>query len=821
METLLAILALAALALGLLYNGRARLAWLAPLVLVFVTWGLLGGGAGSWVFWVLAVPLALVVLVLALPALRRAVLTRRLRPLLAPLFPRMSETERTALEAGTVWWDAELFSGAPEWRKLLDFEIRELAPREKAFLEGPCEALCGLLDDWEIQRRGDLTPEAWDAIRREGFMGLIIPESFGGLGFSAQAHSAIVTKLSTRSIAAAVTVMVPNSLGPAELLLHYGTDEQKSRWLPHLARGTEIPCFALTEPGAGSDAGAMRSTGVVCRGTYEGREVLGLRLSWDKRYITLSARATLVGLAFKLRDPERLLGGEEELGITCALVPASTPGVEIGERHDPLGVPFVNGPTRGRDVFVPLDAIIGGPKMAGQGWRMLMETLSAGRGLSLPGMACGASQLVTRAIGAYASLREQFDTPIGRFEGVAERLAAIGGMNYLMNAARRLTAGAVDSGQKPAVISAIAKCWLTEGMREVLNHGMDVVGGAGIVRGPRNVLAAGYQALPIGITVEGANILTRSMIVFGQGAIRCHPFALEEIDSLRDGDLARFDRALFGHLGAIASNSARGALLGWTGGRLARAPLDGPTAPYFRQLARLSAAYAVCSEAAMLTLGGTLKRRESLTGRLADGLAWLYLASAALKRFLDEGQPESDLPFLRWSVERALHRVEEALLGLLDNLPSRPLARVLRWTLFPAWARRRAPSDRLGGEIARALLDGGRARVAHTADAHVPSPDELGLGTLERALGLHLAAQGARQKLRDAVRAGKLQRAPEPLLAEAALAAGVIDAEERKRLRAAADAREEAIAVDSFPDWAPQRGTAAGRARGAVEAARS
>ncbi|HEY7729172.1 MAG TPA: acyl-CoA dehydrogenase, partial [Candidatus Eisenbacteria bacterium] len=453
------------------------------------------------------VVVALLIVLLAVPAVRRRMISAPLMGLLSGILPRMSRTERTALEAGTVWWDADLFSGRPDFRKLLEFRPRSLSERERAFLDGPTEELCRMAREWDVERRNDLPPEAWEFVKRKGFFGLIIPEAYGGLGFSAIANSAVVTKLATRSVSAAVTVMVPNSLGPAELLLHYGTDEQKRHYLPRLARGEEIPCFALTGPEAGSDAASTKSVGVIGRGTFEGREVLGMRLTWDKRYITLSPVATVIGLAFRLVDPERLLGGEEDLGITVALVPARLPGVDIGPRHDPLGVPFLNGPTRGTDVFVPLEFIIGGPAMAGQGWRMLMECLAAGRGISLPALSSGAAQLAARAAGAYATVREQFDLPIGRFEGIEEPLARIGGLCYLLNAARTLTAGAVDAGEKPAVLSAIVKAYSTEGMRQVVNAAMDIQAGAGISRGPRNTLAGAYMAVPIGITVEGANIL--------------------------------------------------------------------------------------------------------------------------------------------------------------------------------------------------------------------------------------------------------------------------------------------------------------------------
>ncbi|MCB9916047.1 MAG: acyl-CoA dehydrogenase [Planctomycetes bacterium] len=796
MNTLLVVL-LIALSVWLLYLGRGKLAWLLPLAVGLLLWRVLGEG-GTFGWWLCTVLFLALAGTLAWAPVRRALLSRRLMPMLAPLFPTMSATEREALEAGTVWWDAELFAGRPDWSKLLNQPVPELDAREQAFLDGPCEELCRMLDDWQVLHSDDLPTEVWDFLKREGFLGLIIPESYGGKGFSARANSAVVAKVSSRSVTAAVTVMVPNSLGPAELLLHYGTEAQKQHYLPRLASGAEVPCFALTEPGAGSDAGSMTSHGVVCRGTWEGREVLGMRLNWNKRYITLNKAATVLGLAFKLRDPDGLLGDKEELGITCALIPRETPGVVADKRHDPLGVPFINGPTQGHDVFVPLEFIIGGPANAGKGWRMLMDCLAAGRGVSLPAQSCGAAQLTARTTGAYASIREQFGLPIGRFEGVEEHLAIIGGMTYLMDGARRLTAASIDSGQKPAVITAICKAYLTEGMRTVVNNGMDVVGGAGISRGPRNVLARAYQALPVAITVEGANTLTRSMIIFGQGAVRCHPYALEEIESLAARDVKRFDAAFFGHIAHFFGVFTRASVLGWTHAVIAPTPLEGPAERYFQHFTRLSAAYAVCAEISMMTLGGALKRKEMLTGRLADGLAWLYLGTATLKRFVDAGQPDRDRALFEWAAETALHEVETALLGLLDNLPARFVARVLRWKLFPPLWRFHGPSDRQRAKAARALLDGDPAREALTTGIFVPPATEPGLGALEDALTKVLAAQPVRAKLKDLVREGKLERAREAAQVEAALAAGHLSEAEADCWRAAAAAREDVIQVDAF-----------------------
>jgi acyl-CoA dehydrogenase len=793
---ILALLAAGAVALALLHLGRGRAAWtLGGATALGV---LAAGGAPRALLVTGAVLLGVAVLVLAVPALRRRFVTARLLPLVAPLLPRLGETERIALEAGTVGFDGQLFSGRPDWPALLAFRPRPLSDTEQRFLDGPVERLCAMLDEWEIDQAGDLPEEVWAFLREQRFFGMILPTEHGGLGFSAAAHSAVVTKLASRSITAAVTVMVPNSLGPGELLMHYGTEAQKQRHLPRLARGEEMPCFALTGPEAGSDAAATQSVGVVCRGTFEGREVLGMRLDWNKRYITLGPIATLIGLAFRLRDPDRLLGDREDLGITCALVPASLPGIRIGERHDPLGIPFQNGPNTGCGVFVPLDAIIGGREMAGEGWRMLMETLAVGRSISLPAVSVGGAQLSARVVSAYAMVREQFDTPIGRFEGVEEPLARIGALTYLMNATRTLTAAWVDAGERPAVLSAIAKAYLTEGMRDVVNDAMDVRAGAAIMRGPRNILARAYQAAPIGITVEGANILTRSMIIYGQGAIRCHPFAQAEMRAAAAGDLAAFDRALWGHVGFVASNAVRALLLGLSEGRLARAPLPGPAGRRFAALTRWSAAFALVSDAAMGTLGGELKRREKITGRLADTLAWLYLASATLKRFADEGRPERDLPFVLWACAHAEQRIEDALRGVLDNLPARPVAWALRPLVFPLGAGHRGPDDALGAAVASQLLDEPEARLALTRDMYVPPHDEPGLGRLEAALVKARGALAIEARIRSAVRAGRLDHAPGDRLADLALEAGVIDADEHKQLHEADAARDEAIQVDAF-----------------------
>ncbi|MBK7951913.1 MAG: acyl-CoA dehydrogenase [Deltaproteobacteria bacterium] len=786
-------------AIGLAFAGRGRAAWVAPGAGLMFVWLL--SGPASWPFFLtVALLFAAGIALLGSPPRRAAFVTRRLAPFVARMLPKLGATEREALEAGTVWWDRELFSGRPDWNELLGFHPKPLSAPEQAFLDGPVEQLCRMLDDWAVVQRGDLPEEVWTFLKRQRFFGMIIPEEFGGLGFSAQAHSRVVEKIASRSVTAAVTVMVPNSLGPGELLVHYGTAEQKAYYLPRLARGEEIPCFALTGPEAGSDAAATQSIGVVCRGSFEGQELLGIRLSWRKRYITLSSVSTLIGVAFRLSDPDRLLGGDEELGITCALVPAQLPGIEIGRRHDPMGVPFHNGPTEGHDVFVPLDAVIGGRAGAGRGWTMLMQSLAVGRSISLPSLSTGGAKLAARLVSAYAMVREQFDTPIGRFEGVQEPLARIAGLTYLMDATRALTCAAIDAGEKPAVLSAIAKAWLTEAMRDVVADAMDIRAGAAIQRGPRNVLARAWASVPIGITVEGANILTRSMIIYGQGAIRCHPFALEEIVAVENGDIPRLDRALFGHVGHVVRTAIRAPLLALTRGRLETGVPDGPLRRELQRLSRLSAAFALVSEGAMVTLGGALKRRESITGRLADALAWMYLASAAAHRFEHDGQPEGDASFARWGIEHALAQAEGALDGVLRNLPARPVAGVLRALVLPIGRSEPGPDDARGSEVARALLDDPAARDRLTAGIFHPPADELGLGRLEAALAKATTALSVEARLRAAVRDARLEHAPGDDLARAGLAAGVISEVDLKALEAADAARDEVIRVDDFDE---------------------
>src|SRR5436190_17214383 len=621
-----------------------------------------------------------VVLVLAaaayIPFIRRKLVTDRILSVYRRILPDMSQTEKEAIDAGTVWWDADLFSGKPEWEKLLAVPEPRLSPEEQAFLDGPVEELCAMCDDWEItHEHQDLPPHVWQFIKDKGFLGMIIPKQYGGMGFSALAHSAVVMKLSTRSAAAAISVMVPNSLGPAELLLHYGTDEQKNHYLPRLAKGLEIPCFALTSPEAGSDAASIPDYGIVCKGTYQGKEVLGMRVTWDKRYITLGPVATLLGLAFRLYDPEKLLGEKEDLGITCALVPTNHPGVNIGRRHLPLNAVFQNGPNSVKDVFMPIDWIIGGKDYAGKGWMMLMGCLAAGRSISLPTSSVGGAKGLSRITGAYARVRSQFKTPIGKLEGVEEALGRIAANTYLMDATRIMTAGAVDLGEKPAVISAIAKYHMTERARKIVDDSMDIHGGKGICLGPNNWVGRGYQVIPVGITVEGANILTRTLIIFGQGAIRCHPYVLREMRAAKEieGKAAsiEFDDAFTSHIGHTISNGVRAWVFGLTRSSFAPTPKNGSpdTRHYFKHASRLSAAFAFLADVSMMAMGGALKRKEKISGRLGDVLSMMYLVSATLKRYEDDGRLREDLPLVRWVVRDALYHAQQAIDQVLSNFP--------------------------------------------------------------------------------------------------------------------------------------------------------
>jgi acyl-CoA dehydrogenase len=739
-----------------------------------------------------------------IPFMRRTVVSGVALNIFRKILPQISATEQEAIDAGTVWWDGELFSGDPDWNKLLAFPKPALSSEEQAFLDNEVEQLCAMLDDWDItHKRADLSPETWQFIRDKGFFGMIIPKRYGGLEFSAQAHSAVVSKVASRSGTAAVTVMVPNSLGPAELLLHYGTNEQKEEYLHRLAKGLEVPCFALTGPFAGSDAGAIPDFGVVCYGEFAGQQnVLGVRLTWEKRYITLAPVATLLGLAFKLYDPDLMLGGEPDRGITLALIPTGTPGVQIGRRHFPLNSAFLNGPTQGTDVFVPMNYIIGGPTRVGQGWRMLMECLAAGRSISLPASSMGGMKLAARTSGAYCRVRKQFKTPIGKFEGVEEPLARIGAHTYMIDAARQFTALAVDLGEKPSVVSAIIKYHSTERCRIVINDTMDVHGGKGICLGPDNYLGRFYQQMPVAITVEGANILTRTLMIFGQGAIRSHPYVLKEIAATQDHDhkraLHQFDDALFGHISFALSNAARSFVFGLTAGHGVAAPEGAETRRYYQQMTRFSAAFALSADIAMAALGGSLKRREKISARLGDVLSNLYLCSAALKRFEDDGRPAEDLPLLHWAMRDALYKIQQAFDGVIQNFPNALVRGLLSALIFPAGQRLSPPADHLGHQIATLLMQPGAARDRLTAGIYIPAAEQDAIGALEAALASTLACEPLHAKLEEARKAGILKERDELLRISEARGQGIITAEEALLLDRDYALRRKVIMVDDF-----------------------
>ncbi|MBS7458636.1 acyl-CoA dehydrogenase [Coralloluteibacterium stylophorae] len=785
-----------ALAWVLAFVGAPLVVWLgayaAGWLLLLVT-GLLGPVSAT----LLAIPLAVLLLLTIVP-LRRAAITRAAMGWFRKVLPEMSATEREAIEAGEPWWEAEMFRGRPDWKKLMDFQYTALTPAERSFLDNEVETVCAMVDDWKVEFEDkDLPQPVWDYLREKRFFAMLISTEYGGLGFSALAQSSVVTKLASRSNALAVTVMVPNSLGPGELLLKYGTDAQKKRWLPGLADGSEIPCFGLTGPEVGSDATAMPDTGVVCWGEHEGERVLGLRLNFSKRWITLAPVATVIGLAFKLSDPDGLIeGGRKDYGITCALVPASHPGIQIGRRHYP-GSAFMNGPIKGEDVFIPLDWIIGGMPMAGHGWRMLVECLSAGRGISLPAMSAAAGQAMYRSVGAYARIRRQFRVPVGRFEGVQEATGRIAGYAYTLEAMRVMTASAVDHCI-PSVVTTIAKYHMTEMMRKVLTDGMDVLSGRGVQYGPRNPIATPYRAVPIAITVEGANILGRSLMIFGQGAIRCHGYVLDEMAAAHAGDLDRFDRLLFAHLGSSINRAVRAFTFGLFGSGLATSPVNGPSARYFRELERMSASLAFAADIAMGTLGGDLKRRERLSARLGDVLSQLYIGSCALRFFHANGERPEDLPHLRWAMDNCLNEIGVAFEGVIRNLPMRPAAALLRLVVFPTGNPYRPVSDRDNAAIADAMLEQTdfRERISHLAYRARDAADPH--AQLEHAFQLCLRAEPAYEVFLKASAKGQLAGANTREQLEDAVAKGLLDRRQADLVAEYDAARYEALLTDDF-----------------------
>ncbi|MFC3283480.1 acyl-CoA dehydrogenase [Litchfieldella rifensis] len=736
-----------------------------------------------------------------LPALRRRWLSPKIFATFQKVAPKVSDTEQVALEAGSVAWDGELFTGKPAWDKLLAYRDDGLTEEERAFVDQQCAVAAGMCNAWEITReRADLPAELWAYLKREGFFGMIIPKQYGGLGFSAKAQSAVLQKLAINETLM-VTVGVPNSLGPGELLLKYGTQQQKDHYLPRLADGREIPCFGLTGPRAGSDATSLPDTGVVCKQMVDGEEVLGLRLNFEKRWITLAPIATVVGLAFRMFDPDHLLGDEEDLGITCALIPRDTEGMEIGRRHHPIGSPFMNGPIKGKDVFVPLDTIIGGPEMAGQGWRMLVECLSVGRCITLPSGATGTARYALGWTGGFARIRRQFNLPVAEMEGIQEPLARMAGLTYIAQAAVLQTANMIDHGEKPAVPSAILKSQLTEFQRQVLADAMDIHGGKAVTLGPRNYIGIGYSANPVAITVEGANIMTRNLMIFGQGAIRCHPYVLEELAAKDANDLEAFDKAFFAHAGLIFGNAARAFTQGLGLGKAAT-PFDEVAAPYAQDVARLSAGFGLCADAAMASLGSTLKLREMLSARLGDVLSNLYLTSMVLKQWHESDKVEGEATLLHYSCQTLLYRAEQALVELFDNLPNRVLGNGLSAIVMPLGRRWHKPHDELTREIAQNVSHHTRLRsklIHNTWDRQDGQRDNP-LARYNALLRDYPRAEPIYRKVNKAYAKGELRvdaLHPEQRI-EAALEAGILNEEEARFMREFEAEVLEMLTVDDF-----------------------
>lgn len=797
MTALLSILVAIAAIWGLAYIGARLITWSTALVIYFAALAAVGaiGGLGLWAAVIIFLPL---LLLFNLTALRRPLVTRPIFQGFKAVLPPMSDTEREALEAGSTWWEAEMFRGKPDWQYLLDFKRTQLTDEEQSFLDNETDVLCAMLDEWEISNElKDIPEAAWNYIRNNRFFAMLIPKEHGGLGFSALAQSTVVAKIASRSLTTAITVMVPNSLGPGELLVHYGTRAQQEKWLPGLANGSELPCFGLTGPEVGSDAGALPDTGIVCRGQYQGEEVLGMKLTFSKRWITLAPVATVIGLAFKLYDPDGLLGDPEkqDYGITCALISADEPGLEIGRRHCPGA--FMNGPIYGKDVFVPIDAIIGGREQAGGGWRMLVECLSAGRGISLPALSSAAAKISYRMTGAFGRIRRQFKLPVGKFEGVQEATARISGLNYKMEAARILTASGVDQCT-PSVVTAMAKYHMTEWMRQIVNDAMDVHGGRGIQQGPRNYLFSTYQSIPIAITVEGANILTRSLMIFGQGSVRCHPFVFDEMEAARRDDLEEFDALLWSHVGHSVNRAARTFTFGLFGALTAKAPVEGPAAPYYQQLERFSSALAICSDVTMGLLGGELKRKEMLSARLGDVLSELYFGSATLKFFYDEGQKDEDLDHLHYVMTDCLHKIENAFDGFFRNFPHRVLGPALRVLVFPTGRHHKGPSDKLINALGDAIMEPSSFRDRLSTHIYLGTDAHSAIGRMEKAFDKLIEVEDAYERFARAVAKGDAQGFTIDDQLASCVANRVITNAEARQVRDYDALRYDAILTDAF-----------------------
>ncbi len=796
MDILLSTLGVFAVLSACLYHRTSLFVAIAALTITMLVLSLFGPvGIIGWSLYLAALA------VFTVPSIRQSLVSAKALRVFKKVLPAMSQTEKEALDAGTVWWEAELFKGKPDWKHLHNIRAPKLSKEEQAFLDGPVSEVCAMVNDYQVTHElADLPPEVWQYLKEHKFFAMIIKKEYGGLEFSAYAQSLVLQKLTGVSGVLSSTVGVPNSLGPGELLQHYGTKEQKDHYLPRLAEGKEIPCFALTSPEAGSDAGSIPDFGVVCKGEWEGKEVLGMRLTWNKRYITLAPVATVLGLAFKLQDPDNLLGDKQDIGITCALIPTDLEGVEIGNRHFPLNVPFQNGPTRGQDIFVPLDFIIGGPEMAGQGWRMLVECLSVGRGITLPSNSTGGTKMAALATGAYSRIRRQFKQPIGHMEGIEEPLARIAGNAYVMDAAANLTVAGIDLGEKPSVISAIVKYHCTHRGQQCFIDAMDIVGGKGICLGPANFLARGYQGAPIAITVEGANILTRSMIIFGQGAIRCHPYVLKEMEaahSEKSDAVEQFDAALAGHVSFTVSNLVRSLWLGLTDGIGSDSPTKDATRRYYQQLNRYSANLALLADVSMAVLGGSLKRKERLSARLGDILSQLYLSSATLKRFDNDNRPTEDLALVHWGLQDSLKQTEVAIDEFLANFPNKWIGKILRAIILPFGRVRKGPNDKLDHKLAQILQTPSATRSRIGRNQYLEPTTHNPAGRIELALSVILQAEPVFDKACKALQ----QRRPFTQLdklAALALEKGAISEQEAEILVEAESHRLYTINVDDF-----------------------
>lgn len=754
--------------------------------------------------WLLLLPTLAIVAVLNHGDWRRERLTRPAYRALRKALPPLSVTEQEALDAGTTWWERDLFSGRPDWDRFAGIAPPALTEKEQQFLDNEVDGLCALIDDWEVQQRQDLSPETWAYLREKGFFGLIIPEEYGGRDFSPYAQSRVMSKIASRSITAAVTAMVPNSLGPGELLVKYGTEEQKKRWLPGLADGSELPCFGLTGPEVGSDAGALPDIGIVCSGEFGGEEVLGLRLTFRKRWITLAPVATVVGLAFQLRDPDGLLGDRDRVdyGITCALLPADHPGVEIGRRHNP-GTPFMNGPIAGRDVFIPVDWIIGGPAMAGKGWRMLIECLGAGRGVSLPALATAAGEMAYLTVGAYARIRRQFNLEVGRFEGVQAATADIAAGAYTLEAMRQLVTRGLESGP-PSVLTAMAKYHATELMRHVVNQAMDVVSGRAIQLGPRNFLASIYRSLPVAITVEGANILTRSLMIFGQGALRCHPYLLEEMEALQQEDewegLAAFEPLLMRHLGHTASNAARMVVFGATRGHFSPVPREGSdfSRRWYQRLNHLSAALATCADAALALLGGDLKRRELLSARLGDVHSQLFIACSILKYHGTAPRSAAADAHAAFALRQTLHAAQQALLAFCSNLEPRWLGVLLRVACFPLGRAYAPPDDDAVRALGGMIMEPNPVRKGLSEFVWLSDAPDDAVGRVETTYQMLLTVDKAWQAFASARSKGEIDGDDLDMALRQAAQQGIIGESDVEALRQYDARRFDCLLTDDF-----------------------